>query len=197
MWTSNNKKYLVFLIIILVMGFLCGMLFLPEIDEASLEIILNNINEYLLNLNNLHINHIIPHLTLFPLFLLSAIFIIGVPIYLVFIFYNGFSLGFIISSLSKIFGFKGVIYGLIYILISKGLFCLLLLILLIFLMRIAAKSFNYFFKKEGRMYKEEVFILLKKALLILVFILINDLILYFWGGKILNIFTLSIKFYAK
>ena len=193
MWTSNNKKYFLFLSIILFIGFISGLFFVSQINEASLEIILNNINEYLLNLGNLNLNHFLPHIFLFPLFLILAIFIIGVPLYLIFIFYNGFSLGFIISSLKNIFGFKGIIYGLIYIILSKGIFIFLLLILSIFLIRIGVKSFNYFFKKEGRMYKEEVFILLRKAMLIIIFILINDGILYFWGGKILNIFKFLLK----
>lgn len=193
MWTSNNKKYFLFLSIILFIGLLSGLLFTGRINEANQEIVFNNINNFLLNLGNIHLNNFLPHILLFPLFLVLSLFIIGIPLYIIFIFYNGFSLGFIISSLKNIFGFKGILYSIIYILLTKGLFIFLLVILSLYLFKIGLKSFNYYFRKTKRMYKEEVYILLKKSLLIILFILINDLFLYFWGGKILNLFKFLLK----
>ncbi len=193
MWTSNNKKYFLFLSIILFIGLLSGLLFTGRINEANQEIVFNNINNFLLNLGNIHLNNFLPHILLFPLFLVLSLFIIGIPLYIIFIFYNGFSLGFIISSLKNIFGFKGILYSIIYILLTKGLFIFLLVILSLYLFKIGLKSFNYYFRKTKRMYKEEVYILLKKSLLIILFILINDLLLYFWGGKILNLFKFLLK----
>ena len=80
MWTSNNKKYFFFLCVVLVIGIVCGIFFLNGIDEASKEIVLSNINEWVINLNNFHINTILSHLLLLSLFLVLALFNIPVSV---------------------------------------------------------------------------------------------------------------------
>lgn len=187
MWTSNNKKYLIILTIFLIIGFIFGLFFLNNVDEASKEIILNNINEWVINLDNIHINYIISHLLVLSLFIILSIFLIGIPLYIFYIFYNGFSLGFIISSLSNIFGAKGLLYSIVYILITKVIPIILIIILFMFLIRIGENIiWNLFNKKNGT--KRLINRLIKKSIIVLFIIIINDIILYLWGGKILNIF---------
>ena len=45
MWTSLNKKLYVFMSIILVIGFIIGIVFVVLLDEATKEILFLNINE--------------------------------------------------------------------------------------------------------------------------------------------------------
>lgn len=187
MWTSNRGKYLLFLVVVLVLGVVGGIFFLLYMNEAGREIVLSNINDWVMDIGNGHVNYILSHLMILSLFLVISSFFVGMPIFIFYLFYNGFSLGFIISSLGSIFGFKGILYSFFYILVTKAVYIFFLIFYLFFLFRIGEKVFlRWIHKEKGN--KEGIYLIYKKCLLLLGIIFINDLILYFWGGKLLNIF---------
>lgn len=191
MWTSLNKKVFIFISIILLIGIISGILFLIFLNEASKELIFLNINEYIQNLNNYKINNIFMDTIILSSLLILSIFIIGIPLSIFFIFYNGFSIGFIISSLSSIFGFKGLIYSIIHIIINKFVFLFFLYFLFLAMYKIVLLLIKYWVHKE-KINKDEIIHLFKKIILCLLIIIIYDLILYFFGNKIMNLFNFLI-----
>lgn len=188
MWTSNGKKLYLFLGIIFIVGIIAGIFFLFYLDEASKEIIFLNINDWIQGLEKNHINNIVNHLIILSSLFITSLFLIGLPFVLFFIFYNGFSMGFIISSLINILGVKGLLYGIIYILISKGVYIFFLSIFVVTLIKII---FIVVFKllKGIKINKDLLILLVKKALICIAIILIYDIILYFFGTKLINIFN--------
>ncbi len=188
MWTSLNKKVFIFLSIILAIGIISGILFLIFLNEASKELIFLNINEYIQNINNYKINNIFMDIIILSSIIILSIFIIGIPISIFFVFFNGFSIGFIISSLSSIFGFKGLIYSIIHVIINKFIFLFFLYFLLLALYKITLILIKYWVHKE-KINKDELMHLFKKIVLCLLIILIYDLVLYFFGNKIINLFN--------
>lgn len=188
MWTSNGKKLYLFLGIIFIVGIIAGIFFLFYLDEASKEIIFLNINDWIQGLEKNHINLIVNHLIILSSLFITNLFIIGLPFVLFFIFYNGFSMGFIISSLINILGIKGLLYGIIYILISK---CIYIFFLSIFAVTLIKIVFIVVFKllKGIKINKDLLILLVKKALICIAIILIYDIILYFFGTKLINIFN--------
>ncbi len=191
MWTSLNKKVFIFISIILLIGIISGILFLIFLNEASKELIFLNINEYIQNLNNYKINNIFMDTIILSSLLILSIFIIGIPLSIFFIFFNGFSIGFIISSLSSIFGFKGLIYSIIHIIINKLVFLFFLYFLFLAMYKIVLLLIKYWVHKE-KINKDEIIHLFKKIILCLLIIIIYDLILYFFGNKIMNLFNFLI-----
>lgn len=191
MWTSLNKKVFIFISIILLIGIISGILFLIFLNEASKELIFLNINEYIQNLNNYKINNIFMDTIILSSLLILSIFIIGIPLSIFFIFFNGFSIGFIISSLSSIFGFKGLIYSIIHIIINKFVFLFFLYFLFLAMYKIVLLLIKYWVHKE-KINKDEIIHLFKKIILCLLIIIIYDLILYFLGNKIMNLFNFLI-----
>lgn len=169
-----------------------GFSFLNSIDEANKEIVLTNINEWLINLKNIKINYIFSHILVLSLFLVISFFILGMPIYLFYIFYNGFSLGFIIASLGSIFGLKGYLFSLIYIIITKGLFLFWSFFYFTYLFRIGENCFWGYLKNKNYR-KDKLEITVKKSLVFLSFIIISDIFIYFLGGNMLNIFKFLIN----
>lgn len=161
MWTSLNKKIFLFISVILGIGIISGIIFLIFLNEASLEIIFLNINEYLQNLASLKCNNIFIDIITLSSIIMLGMFIIGIPIAIFFIFYNGFTLGFIIASLSSIFGFKGFIYSLIYIIINKLVYIFFLYFLLLALFKIVLIIIKAIVYREHKN-KDEIFHLLKK-----------------------------------
>ena len=191
MWTSLNKRLYLIFAIVFIIGTIIGMAFIYFISEDSKEIILMNINELIQNVNEININNIINHLFAISVLIILAFFVIGIPFELFFIFYNGFSVGFIISSLTSIFGIRGFLYSLIYIFVTKGVYLFLLSIILISLIKISKLIIDkYILKKKNNI--NSINIYLKKSLICLGIILLNDIILYFGGSKLINIFNFLI-----
>ncbi len=191
MWTSLNKKVFLFISVLLVIGIISGILFLVFLNEASQEIIFLNINDYLQNLNNFTFNNLFMDITILSSLIILSIFIIGIPITIFFLFFNGFSLGFVIASLSTIFGFKGFIYSLIYLIINKIVYLFFMYFLCLALFKIVLITLKCFIHKE-KINRDEIIHLLKKIGLCLIIILIYDLILYFFGSKLLGLFNFLI-----
>lgn len=192
MQEKSKKIYWLFIIIILLIGILSGIFFISYLNNAKANVILNNIKEWSINIKTLKINNILPHLFLLSLFLILSSFLIGTPIYIFYIFYNGFTLGFIISTLTKLYSFKGLLYSLIYILISKGLYLFLLGLLMLTFFKIGENVLNNLITAKNHL-KTRRELLYKKSLLLLLFIFLNDLFLYFGGNKLLSIFNFLIK----
>lgn len=188
MWTSLNKKMYLFLGIIFAIGLALGFVFLIYLDESSKELIFLNINEWIQNLSGSHINNILSHLVILSSLCLLSIFIVGLPLVLFFVFYNGFSLGFMLMSLINIFGVKGFLYGLVYIIITKSIYLFFSLILVTSFLKLSIIILKKIFQKD-KWNRENINILIKRILLCIAIILIFDVILYFGGAKLITLFN--------
>ena len=191
MWTSLSKKMYIFLSIILVIGIITGVVFVIMLDEATKEILFLNINEFLQNFSNMSINSGIIHLIMLSSLLILSVFLIGGPLVLFFMFYNGFSIGFIISSLTCIFGIKGILYGVMYVIISKLVYVVLLILFSVNLFKIVRCIIDLIVYKKSN--KESIIIFIKRSVVFIGMILLDDIILLFCGGKLVNLFNFLIS----
>lgn len=191
MWTSLSKKMYIFFSIILVIGIITGVVFVIMLDEATKEILFLNINEFLQNFSNMNINSGIIHLIMLSSLLILSVFLIGGPLVLFFMFYNGFSIGFIISSLTCIFGIKGILYGVIYVIISKLVYVVLLILFSVNLFKIVRCIIDLIVYKKSN--KESIIIFIKRSVVFIGMILLDDIILLFCGGKLVNLFNFLIS----
>lgn len=192
MWTSNIKKIYAFYSVISIIGLILGLVFLISMNEANKEIIFLNINEWIQNIENGHINNIITHIVvLSSLFILSLI-IIGLPLNLFLNLYNGFSIGFIIITLTNLFKVKGFFYSIIYIIITKAIYIFFSFILTASNSKYCLVNIKTFLK-TFKFNKEQLTILCQKNLLCIGIIICYDMFLYFVGSKILTIFNFLIN----
>lgn len=191
MWTSISKKMYVFMLVILIIGIITGIVFVIMLDEATKEILFLNINEFLQNFSNTNINSGLMHLVILSSLLILSIFLVGVPLLIFYMFYNGFSIGFVVSSITYIFGIKGMLYGSIYILISRLVYIIVLIIFNVNLFKIIKCNIDSLVYKKSN--KESLSVFYKRSIVFIGIILINDVILYFGGGKLVNLFNFLIK----
>lgn len=191
MWTSISKKMYVFMLVILIIGIITGIVFVIMLDEATKEILFLNINEFLQNFSNTNINSGLMHLVILSSLLILSIFLVGGPLLIFYMFYNGFSIGFVVSSITYIFGIKGMLYGSIYILISRLVYIIVLIIFNVNLFKIIKCNIDSLVYKKGN--KESLSVFYKRSIVFIGIILINDVILYFGGGKLVNLFNFLIK----
>lgn len=191
MWTSISKKMYVFMLVILIVGIITGIVFVIMLDEATKEILFLNINEFLQNFSNTNINSGLMHLVILSSLLILSIFLVGGPLLIFYMFYNGFSIGFVVSSITYIFGIKGMLYGSIYILISRLVYIIVLIIFNVNLFKIIKCNIDSLVYKKSN--KESLSVFYKRSIVFIGIILINDVILYFGGGKLVNLFNFLIK----
>ena len=191
MWTSISKKMYVFMLVILIIGIITGIVFVIMLDEATKEILFLNINEFLQNFSNANINSGLMHLVILSSLLILSIFLVGGPLLIFYMFYNGLSIGFVVSSITYIFGIKGMLYGSIYILISRLVYIIVLIIFNVNLFKIIKCNIDSLVYKKSN--KESLSVFYKRSIVFIGIILINDVILYFGGGKLVNLFNFLIK----
>ena len=192
MWTSNTKKIYIFYTVITIIGLILGLIFLLSLTEANKEIIFLNINEWIQSIKNGHINSIISHIIILSSLFILSLIIIGFPLNIFLNLYNGFSIGFIIASLTTLFGVKGFLYGIIFIIITKAIYLFFSFILTISNSKYCIINIKSFFK-TFKFNKDHFSILCQKNLLCIGIIISYDILLYFIGSKILTIFNFLIN----
>lgn len=191
MWTSLSKKLYLFMSIVLVIGIITGVVFVIMLDEATKEILLLNINNFLQSFGASNISILVQHLVILSTLLILSIFLIGGPLVIFFMFYNGFTIGFIISSITCIFGIKGMLFGVLYVIVSKLVFVVLFIIFSVNLFKIVKCVIDYLVYKKSN--KESLVMFMKRSIVFIGIIMISDIILYFGGVKLINIFNFLIK----
>ena len=191
MWTSLSKKLYLFMSIFLVIGIITGVVFVIMLDEATKEILFLNINNFLQSFDESNISILVQHLVILSTLLILSIFLIGGPLVIFFMFYNGFTIGFIISSLTCIFGIKGMLFGVLYVIVSKLAFVVLFIIFSVNLFKIVKCVIDYLVYKKSN--KESLVMFMKRSIVFIGIIMLSDIILYFGGVKLINIFNFLIK----
>lgn len=183
---KNNKRYFKRVFILLLLGILIGFFLIKKLDT---KLILENLQEIASYLDTNKINFLTSHLITILLLLLGSLTIVGFLLFPICFIYEGICIAFILISFTSVFKLKGLLYSLIYILITKGLYIFLLV--LVFKRLIAFGKI--IISKEKKEYK---LILTKNIKIIGIYIMIiffNDLILYLFGNKILAFFLFLIK----
>lgn len=133
-----------------------------------------------------HNNLFFPHLTILIIFLFSTLSLLGVFIQSIFIGIEGVSVGYILSTFYLNFKFKGLLYGLMTLLINNVFFIIILFYLFIISYKYIKKNVNNIVGVNKDYVGLLIRPLLKKYLLILTFLIIYDVIIYFFGNIFLN-----------
>ena len=179
-------KFIVTLFLVgLIIGILGYMLFKPKIEPYLSDftniVSTNHINTFLLNIG-----------------LISAIFIlsisiIGLPLILLYLFYEGFSIGYTLMAFASIYGFKGLLFYILYFIIIKLIFIICILYFTYMSTKFDIKLVYYLSKRK----KEEVYRIftnqLYRYLLVLITVILNCTLIYFLASKIISIFLPLIK----
>lgn len=110
-----DKKVLIFLIIICIIGIITGSFFMTVLNTNDKDIILTSLDEFIkINCRSSFTNNIIIILGYAIIIWLLGISVIGLPIVIILLFIKSFLLSFTISSFIMKYKFKGIIYGIIY-----------------------------------------------------------------------------------
>lgn len=185
-WTSNNKLLLKFLISLFILGILIGLyiyIIQPDVTKSSIISELSNLSTTL----KTNQNNFIFHLIILSVLTILSLFIIGIPLMLFYLFYEGISIGFLIAGFIHYKKISGLIYGLVFILVNKIVFYLILIYILVNALKFSKKLYKALKNKDYKVY-ELVFLQLLKNGFVFIIIIIFDVFIYFFGNKILAYF---------
>ena len=171
-----DKRIIKTLVIVFVLGFIGGILFLILTNKLDKLIIKNEIEEYfnlfkdnkIIGLDNL-INSFKNNITYITIILVSNIVFVLCPLTYFVNFYKGFLIGFLTSSIILTFKIKGIFYGLLVLIPHQLLMNLLIIIYSSIMIKFAFKLFNAYKNKENiniRLFTEKILILFMGALFI-------------------------------
>lgn len=183
-WIKSNRSIIKFLLMLLIISTLIGIYFYLSKEKIIKESINTELIKMIDNLNITKQNNIINHLLILIILSVLSLTIIGLPVIIIYFIYEGISIGFLLSSFINYSPIKGFLFGSIFIIISKTIYILIL----IYLLTNTLKYTKSFAKRLKTSKNDIITNQLTKAVFCITIILINDIILYFLGNKIILLF---------
>lgn len=184
---KNNKKFIKIILLLLLIGFFIGFLLSKKLES---EVVIEEIKSIESYLNTNRINFLSNHILTLIILSISSIFIIGLIFFPISIIYEGICLYFNTYIFTQVFNFKGLLYSIIYNTLTKGIYLLLLIIIfkkiIILIKRMLAKNNQN--EKKTLILKS-----LKQISICTFLIILNDILIFLIGNKILSIFLFMIK----
>ena len=196
----NQKKLYFFLIGLIIVGLITGILFWFAISNEDKLLVTNDLTNFFncikdgdsINYWGSLINSIVTNLIYIILIWLLGISIIGLPIILLMITIKSFIVGFSISSIVAIYGFKGLLGAFVYVFPHQIVFLLLLILLGFYALSFCMKLFKYLFLKQMINFKEAMRKYLKILLVSSVVAVVISLFETFISTYLIKLFTLLI-----
>lgn len=153
-----NQKLMKILFILCMIGVIIGSLYIVILNEADKTLVKDYITEYLNNITKLKAEE-----TFLSMFLNQFLFIlmiwllgisvIGLPLILFFYFCKTFILGFSVSSFIFTKGFKGIFFGIGYVIPFQIIHMIIYLLLMNYALSLSLKLMYSFIKKKEISFK--------------------------------------------
>jgi len=196
----KQKNIYIFLIGLIVVGLIAGILFWFAIGNEDKLLVTNDLTSFFTSIkdgNSINyfsslLNSIITNLLYVVLIWLLGISIIGLPIILFMLAIKSFIVGFSISSIVAIYGFKGILGAVVYTFPHQFIFLLLLVLLGFYAISFCIKLFKYLFLKQVINFKDGMRRYLKILILSCLIAVVISLFETFISTYLIKLFTLLI-----
>lgn len=189
---KNNKYILMFLCTLFVIGIIFGIIYFikqPSIVKSAIGTEMDMFKELIKTTKQ---NQVLYHLLILVIIFFLNFTVIGFLANIFYLFYEGCSLGFSIALFTYKYKISGIIFGLIFNIITKSFFLILIGYIGFLGIKIVKKTIGSVVLKQNNLN----YIFLKKHILIFFIIigvsLFSDLILYLWGNSFLKLFLFLI-----
>lgn len=188
-YIKQNKVALKIAMAILLIGVISGSIYYMFISSLLKE----SIQTSLMNIKTFQYNSILKDLIVMSLLLVLSFFVVGIPAGLFYVFYESFSIGFLISIFWTSFHLKGLFLILMYLLLNKVLTTVLMLLFIHKSINISRYIIGLFIYKRDEKIINKLIYSVKSCLLLIIIVLIINVILYFVSPLVLNGFIAIIK----
>ena len=197
---SKNKRILLFFIITSIIVFVFGSFFITILNDTDKNMVKEYITIFMKDIYSNNIDYIevlkttiFSNIFLVILIWLLGISVIGIPIIVFLYLFNSFTLGFTISSFILTYGYKGIIFSILYIFPNEILkyFCYTLLI--VNSIKISKKLIVSIVKKEPLYFNKTINRYFKILMICLFLIVVASLYEVYGIPFIFNKFNFLIK----
>ena len=187
-WIRSNIYSIKFIISFALIALIIGFVLFNNESNVIKDGVLNSIKDLDINIINSRENVFLIHLGLVSIFIVLSIIVIGMPIFLIYYFYEFVSIGYLLSVFFSYKKFNGLLFGVVFTCINKMLFLVILSYFLINMINYTRKYIN-----SIKLNKNDLIInYLYKCFFVILLVIINDLFLYFLGNKLTSIFLFLI-----
>lgn len=174
-----EKKYVLFTLVLVLLGILTGSLFIVILDKTDKTIVVEYITEFINNIKNNNINSLdlLKNILLTNYIIVIIFAIIGFsffffPINILILFYKSFIIGFTLSSFILTYSLKGLLLSIIYIFPHLIINILLFSLITAFTVQNSINMIKYIIKRQNinmRHYFNKYFSILLIIIIILLF----------------------------
>lgn len=187
---KKGKYKILFLISLLILGFIAGVLYFIWQSEGMKDFLIGSIS--LSNINQGRINNLLEHLLLLPGMIFMLSLLLGLPLSLFYLFYQGLSWGFTSILICLACKMQGFIFLVKYFLLFEVIYLPLLIIFNLKMLDCSKNIVGIVIYRGDERIKRNFVLNLKKILIYLVIILLVDLFIYFISPWILkHLFTFN------
>ena len=180
---------MLFSIFVVAIGILIGILYYQFLDNDIQNNIINTLN----NFNSFRYNAIVKDLVIMSLILVSSFFIIGIFMGVFYLFYESFTIGFLINIFFATYKIKGLLFIILYILINKFLTIILIIFFIRKIINISRLIIGMIIYRKDNVVKLKLIKNFKNSLYVIVFTLIINTILYFISPSINSYLSIFLK----
>ena len=185
---KRNSKVFKLALIFTIVGLLAGITLYLNLDKETKELIINSFINLNKNLNETKQNNIIYHLFILSSFMLLSLTLFLYPITILYIFYEIFSFGFILSYYANVSSIGGIIYAFVYFMLNKALFLIILIYISLISYKLIKKIINSIIKKDNISVQRLYINYFQRIFICAIILLIINIFIYFLGNKILSLF---------
>lgn len=186
---NKNKSLLKILGLVMILGLIIGFFIYGKLDNSEVILNLRDIDSYLANN---HISFIMMHLISAFIVVCGTAMVIGIVLVPVCFMLEGLTISYIFLALFDAFKFKGLVFGIFYIALTKVVYLILLFICFKKALNVVREVLKLG-KNSGEEVKSRIISNIKGIVLWMFAILVNDILIYFLANKILASLLFIIK----
>ena len=146
-----DKRYVFFMLVIVILGIITGSLFIIILNSADKELVREYISDYIGNINNQDslYNNIMLNYSIAILISVIGFTYFLFPLNILILFYKAFVIGFSISSFIMCYKFKGLLLSIVYVFPHHILNILFLSLITAFTVKLSIKMINHILKRHS------------------------------------------------
>lgn len=180
----KNNSIIRFIVVLFLFGLCIGI-----VSYYSNKLDLSN---YLLEFKNYVVNNhnnvfLLDIIVISSIFLLSLI-VVGYPLVLTYVIYEGLSFGYTLCVFFNYYGFKGILFYFLFYLLIKLVFIIVILYQAYIGFKYARIVVKAIIDKNINSIYKSLFMHFIRYLIVLVIVIINSALIYFLSNKIISLF---------
>lgn len=192
-----DKKVLLFLTIICIIGFITGSVFMTVLSSSDKNMIISSLDEFITGYGQINtktelINSLVINISYLLIIWILGISILGLPVVILILFIKSYLLSFTISSFILKYKFKGILLGIVYNLPHNIINLILYIYIGIYSIKISSYIISVIIHKKTLDFKNAlnryIVILILALILVVLTSLYEAFIMPFLLNKILKLF---------